>query len=573
MTKENILKFRKTLNVLYVEDDIAVKDMMEDMLENIFDKVTFAINGQDGLETFTKNLNNFQETKAFDLILSDIGMPIMDGITMGQKIREIDTKIPIIYLTAFSDIDNLLGSIQIGTDGYVIKPIDYRPFLSTIDKVIQKIYLEKQNLEYKNNLEYKVKEQTVELRYKNNELELKYYHDSLTGLQNRYALLKNIKTYKSPKMMLIDINRFSTINNIYGGKAGDKVLISVAQILKNFIGDKYIAYRIFADQFVLINDRSNDMNCRDSARMLLDKITNEPIKIIINDTQVDINLTATIGIVQDIENIKLLEYADMTLKYAKSTNQPFLVYYPELKVEKNYQKALDAVDLVKTALKEDTLVPFFQPIVKTDETTYECLVRIIKDGKAISPFFFIDEIKHTSYYTELTKTMINKSFEYFKDKQNSFSINLSFEDILNSHIVDHIKQTLKKTNMNNQLILEILESEFIENFTVVKSFIKEMKSLGVRIALDDFGSGYSNFTYLLELNPDYLKIDGSLIKDIDLNDKSYAIVKTIISFSQELGIKTIAEFVHSKNVYDKVVDLKIDGHQGYFLGEPKDSII
>ena len=572
MTKENILKFRKTLNILYVEDDIAVKEMMEDMLKNIFDKVTFAINGQDGLETFTKNLNNFQETKAFDLILSDIGMPIMDGITMGQKIREIDTKIPIIYLTAFSDIDNLLRSIQIGTDGYVIKPINYRPFLSTIDKVIQKLYLEKQNLEYKNNLEDKVKEQTVELRYKNNELELKYYHDSLTGLQNRYALLKNIKTYKNPKMMLIDISRFSTINNIYGGKAGDKVLISVAQILKDFIGARCIAYRIFADQFVLINDKYNDMNYPDSAQMLLDKITNEPIKIIINDTEVDINITATIGIVKDIENIKLLEYADMTLKYAKSTNQPFLVYYPELKVEKNYQKALDAVDLVKTALKEDTLVPFFQPIVKTDETTYECLVRIIKDGKVISPFFFIDEIKHTSYYTELTKIMINKSFKYFKDKQNSFSINLSFEDILNSHIVDHIKQTLKKTNMNNQLILEILESEFIENFTVVKSFIKEMKSLGVRIALDDFGSGYSNFTYLLELNPDYLKIDGSLIKDIDSNDKSYAIVKTIVSFSQELGIKTIAEFIHSEDVYKKVIELKIDGHQGYFLGEPKDNI-
>ena len=373
-------------------------------------------------------------------------------------------------------------------------------------------------------------------------------------------------------MMLLDINRFSTINNIYGGKVGDKVLKSIASILDNFKDKGYIAYRVSADQFVLIIEQNNISKDTQSPQIILDKITNKAIEIVVNDTQIDINLTATIGIVENIENSKLLEYADMTLKYAKKTYQPFVVYTPELKIKKNYQKALDALTLVKTALKEDRLIPFFQPIVKSNEVTYECLVRIIKDGEIISPFFFIDDIKHTSYYTELTKTMIDKSFEYFKDKKNSFSINLSFEDILNTHIIDHIKQKLKTTKMNKQLILEILESESIENFEIVKIFINEMKSLGVRIALDDFGSGYSNFTYLLELNPDYLKIDGSLIKDIHTNAKSHIIVKTIVSFAQELGIKTIAEYIHNKDVYKKVVDLNIDGHQGYYLGEPKNSI-
>jgi len=373
-------------------------------------------------------------------------------------------------------------------------------------------------------------------------------------------------------MMLLDINRFSTINNIYGGKVGDKVLKSIASILDNFKDEGYIAYRVSADQFALIIEQKNISKDIQSPQIILDKITNKAIEMVVNDTPIDINLTATIGIVENIENSKLLEYADMTLKYAKKTYQPFVVYSPELKIKKNYQKALDALTLVKTALKEDRLIPFFQPIVKSNEVTYECLVRIIKDGEIISPFFFVDEIKHTSYYTELTKTMIDKSFEYFKDKKNSFSINLSFEDILNTHIIDHIKQKLKTTKMNKQLILEILESESIENFEIVKLFIKEMKSLGVRIALDDFGSGYSNFTYLHELNPDYLKIDGSLIKDIHTNDKSHIIVKTIVSFAQELGIKTIAEYIHNKDVYKKVVDLDIDGHQGYYLGEPKYSI-
>ncbi len=568
MNKKDILEFRKKLNILYVEDDKKVRENMFALLETIFYSTTFAINGKDGLDTFINSSEN-----GFDLILSDISMPIMDGISMSQEIRKIDKDIPIIFLTAFTDIENFLSSIKLGIDGYIIKPIEYKPFLSTIDKVTEKLYLEQQNKEYKNNLEKKVEEQTIELRYKNNELEVRYYHDELTGLKNRYSLFRDIAKYNNPKMMLIDINRFSTINNIYGGKVGDKVLIKVANILNNFKDDNCTSYRISADNFVLIQDTKEDLDCNKYAQMILNKIINEPLKISINNTQVDINLTVTIAIVSNIKKVKLLEYADMTLKYAKQIHQPYLAYSPNLKIEKNYQKALDAVNLVKTAIEEDNLVPFFQPIVKADETSYECLVRIIKDGKIISPFFFIDEIKHTTYYTQLTKIMIDKSFEYFKDKPNSFSINFSYEDILNTEITKYIKDKLDFTKMNKQLIIEILESESIENFDIVKDFIDEMKDLGVRIAIDDFGSGYSNFTYLQELNPDYLKIDGSLVKDLATNNKSHIIVKTIVSFAQELGIKTIAEYIHNEDVYKKVIDLKIDGHQGYFLGEPKSKLL
>ncbi len=557
-----LLTFRKTLNILYVEDDETVRDVMNELLQDIFGTITFAINGVDGLDKFK------EKSTKYDLILTDIGMPKMDGIIMSENIRAIDLDIPIIFLTAFTDMDKFLSSVNLGIDGYIIKPVQFKPFLLTIDKVVQKLLLKKENHDYKIQLESQVKEQTLELRYKNNELELRYYHDELTGLQNRYALIRNVVSYKSPKMMMIDINRFSTINNIYGGKVGDKVLISIANKLSNYISNGCVTYRISADQFVLIRDTKDDINCKDSAQDIINLITESPISIDIDGVSVDINISVTIGVVKDIENTKLLEYADMTLKYAKSTYQPYVVYSSELKIKKNYQKALDAVSLVKEAIETNNLVPYFQPIVKTDDTTYECLVRIIKDGKTISPFFFIDEIKHTPYYTQLTTIMIDKSFEYFKDKPNSFSVNLSFEDILNHQIIDHIKEKLKTTNMNKQLILEILESESIDNFDIVKSFITDMKSLGVRIAIDDFVSGYSNFSYLQELNPDYLKIDGSLIKDIDTNIKSHIIVKTIVSFAQQLGIKTIAEYIHNESIYDKVVELNIDGHQGYFLGEP-----
>ncbi|RUM65517.1 MAG: diguanylate cyclase, partial [Sulfurimonas sp.] len=242
----------------------------------------------------------------------------------------------------------------------------------------------------------------------------------------------------------------------------------------------------------------------------------------------------------------------------------------DISLEKHYQQDIDAVKLVKSALKEDRLVPFFQPIIKSNaEVTYECLARIItNEGDIITPNFFIEGIKKTRYYAELTKVMIRKAFDVFEGTPTSFSLNLSYEDISNEKIISYLKKLIHSKKMAQNLILEIVESESIDNFELIKHFIDEMKALGVRIALDDFGSGYSNFSYLMELKPDFIKIDGSLIREIDTNEKSYVIAKTIANFSKELNIDVIAEFIHSQAVYDKAKELDINGFQGYFLGEP-----
>ncbi|MCD6172973.1 MAG: EAL domain-containing protein, partial [Sulfurimonas sp.] len=283
---------------------------------------------------------------------------------------------------------------------------------------------------------------------------------------------------------------------------------------------------------------------------------------------IKVNLSVTISIVHNSDNNNFLECADMALNYAKSTHQLLLVYSDDLGLKKKYLDDLKAVEIVKKALIEDTIVPFFQKIIKKDTITYECLVRILEDGKVISPFFFIDAIKKTTYYHELTKVMIKKSINIFKDRKESFSINLSYEDISNRDIIEFIKEQLATTNIASQLIFEILETESIENFSVVRDFIMNMRSFGVRIAIDDFGSGYANFSHLIELKPDYIKIDGSLIKNIDKDINAFILVKAITTFSQEMGIKVIAEYIHSEDVYKKVQELDIYGYQGYFFSEP-----
>lgn len=150
-----------------------------------------------------------------------------------------------------------------------------------------------------------------------------------------------------------------------------------------------------------------------------------------------------------------------------------------------------------------------------------------------------------------------------------FSINLTIEDILNKEIKEFLYSMLNKYNFGSKVVFEIVESESIENFEAVTSFISHVKNFGCKIAIDDFGTGYSNFVYLMKLTPDYIKIDGSLIKEIDSNIQAQIVVSTIVDFAKKMGIKTIAEFVETEIIFNKVKEMNIDYSQGYFFSEPK----
>jgi len=196
-----------------------------------------------------------------------------------------------------------------------------------------------------------------------------------------------------------------------------------------------------------------------------------------------------------------------------------------------------------------------------------------KDGKIISPFFFLDLAKQTKYYTELTHIMIQKSFAHFHKLDINFSINFAYEDINNQKTIDYLLEQLNIYKCAHLLTIEILESEDIENFEILRDFIKKMRSLGIKIAIDDFGSGYSNFSYLLEMKPDFIKIDGSIIKNIDTDENSLIIAQTITEFAHKLNIEVIGEYVHNKAVYEKIKSLHIDYAQGYYLDEPSEELL
>ncbi|HIP55850.1 MAG TPA: EAL domain-containing protein, partial [Arcobacter sp.] len=215
-----------------------------------------------------------------------------------------------------------------------------------------------------------------------------------------------------------------------------------------------------------------------------------------------------------------------------------------------------------------------QPIVNTvtgEIEKYESLVRLEKDdGKILSPFFFLDISKNGKYYHQITEVVINNSFDMLRQTNKEISINLSTLDIEDAELRNKLI-SLVTTNMDiaPKIVFELLEDEEVTDFDIIKDFISLVKMFGVQIAIDDFGAGHSNFERLLSFQPDILKLDGSLIKDIHTNKYSRNVVETIKLFADKENIKTVAEFVHCKEVHDVVKEIGIDFMQGFYLGEPQ----
>lgn len=396
--------------------------------------------------------------------------------------------------------------------------------------------------------------------------------DSLTGLGSRYKLINDIEESNLPALAILNIDKFSQINDLYGHVVGDNVIKQFSHRLSEVKNDKLIGiYHINGDEFVLLH--KNILKDDFIEKLIQIKTKLDEIKIIIDKE--DFSLSFSIGVSFE-EKEHILETADMALKIAKKENKSLIIYRDEISLNKEYENNLKWTKKIKEAIETNKIIPIFQPIM--DNLTgkiakYESLVRMEEEDNLISPYFFLEISKKTKQYIHITKIMIEKSFEKFKNINTKFSINITIEDILNDEIKSFIYAMLESYKIGNRVIFEIVESESIEKFEQVYEFIKQIKSYGCKIAIDDFGTGYSNFEYLVKLEADYIKIDGSLIKNIDTSYTSFMVVKNIVQFSKDLGMKTIAEFVENEAIFKKVNEIGIDYSQGYYFSKPQKELI
>jgi len=340
-------------------------------------------------------------------------------------------------------------------------------------------------------------------------------------------------------------------------------------------------YKLSVDEYaILIDDEVMDAKkLTFVAQTICREVSRKAITHGKNEIFIRITIGAALGALADGKKTfeDIIVRADMALKRAKRFSKPFLMYNDSMEIIKEYEKNMHWARKLKEAVEQNRILPYFQPIVNIASgkiEKFECLIRFIDDdGSVISPVQFLDIAHKCRMYPELMRIMIEKTFAIFKTSSYGFSINLAVEDILDEETRDYILGTLlMNREAATRAVFEILESQDIENYTEILDFITEVKSFGCRIAVDDFGSGYSNFEHIMKLNIDFIKIDSTLVKNVHLDRNSQVIVKTISVFAKELGIKTVAEFVHCKEVLEKAEELGVDYAQGYYLGEPKESL-
>lgn len=482
------------------------------------------------------------------------------------------------------------GEYIVGFKGEFIRPIsgfedpDFTEWLSknmfltiifssvaAIFGIISCLWLAVRYVGAKNSYE-KVKEQSAAQIAS---LQEQLYIDPVTGLLNKFALVRDIAECKSPKAVLIDIDDFGKMNDFYGRYVCDQILIYMADLIREFAQKENMrAYCVSVDRFALIEDADFFIDrYEDLANDFLGNFKGRVISVTDEDgAQInDIEIHTTIGFCIDKEHT--LRKAAVALKTAKQLNKDYVCYFKGLNQKEGYEDQILRSRLIQKAIINGNVAPYYQPITNRagEIVKYECLIRIIDSAEVVSPHLFLGISKRIKRYAELEKMLIMKSVDKLLEQQHlTLSINLSGRDMTDGDVSALLINLLNKYKIADRIVFEIVEDEDVRNVQRVSTFIERVKKMGAKIAIDDFGSGYSNFSYIQKIKPDYIKLDGSIIKDIDVNKDSFVIARAIVAFARDLGIKTIAEYVHSKEILQICKDIGVDEFQGYYIGVPSE---
>nr|WP_321265817.1 EAL domain-containing protein [uncultured Sulfurimonas sp.] len=411
----------------------------------------------------------------------------------------------------------------------------------------------------------------TELKKTQRQIEKMAYKDSLTGLCNKTKLEQLLSNNEQKNLLLLNVNNFSYINTAYGFEVGDKLLIKLASILKKSF-KTFSTCRINSDEFALLF--KDDINIEHKTLEIQEYFYNKEIVI----DNITLNISFTYGAAYGVEN--LLRNSALALKQAKENGKNNLYIFNQDADSIGHSQRESFIasnNILHNALNEDRVIPFFQGIRnnKTKEITkYEVLARIQLDSEIISPYIFLEPARLSGLLPDITKTIIDKSFSCMSNNNYTFSINITEEDLSKNYLFEYLNEKeLEYGISSSRVILEILEGV---SATGKKNHVKQLtqlKNSGYSIAIDDFGSEYSNFERVLDLDIDFLKIDARYIKDIYKNPKSYEVTRAIVFFAKNANIPCIAEFVHNSKVQAIIEKLGIDYSQGYLFSKPDKNLI
>jgi len=415
------------------------------------------------------------------------------------------------------------------------------------------------------------------------ELQYQVNHDSLTNLINRKELEKRLEQFGEKHhenglvgaIVFIDLDRFKPVNDIAGHAAGDKLLKNITKIMQRTIRDRDTLARVGGDEFVILLE-----NCPLSRVIsITEKIRKEIDEYLFEweGNTFSIGISAGISIItNELKSVnEAINLADQACLIAKNEGRNRIhIADDSLQESKQYKEEISWINIIHNAIKNNDFVLFAQKIQEIQKkpkiSHYELLLRLKNEkGEYLSPSVFMPSAERYELMLRVDEWVVENAFKSIQKNQH-FSINLSGQTMSNPDFADFIIKHEKKHSVNpSQITFEITETMAIKYFKNTKEIMNTLLKRGYNFSLDDFGTGLSSYEYLKKMPVSYLKIDGIFIKEIVTDEVSYAMVKSIHDIGKVMGIKTIAEFVENKNIFDKLKEIGIDYAQGYYVHKPE----
>ncbi len=412
-------------------------------------------------------------------------------------------------------------------------------------------------------------------------------HDALTGLYNRRRFIEELdseiqllsRNKNRGALLFVDLDQFKYVNDTCGYPAGDRLIKQVARQLERSVGEEGIVARFGGDEFTVLASSASRRQAKSIAELILEDM--RQLSHVEGDSVFHVHCSIGVTMITSDENTAddLVAQADIACREAKARGRNRMEFYRESEREAE-QRVADVgwVTSLRNAIDHDEFSLRYQPIVQisTGETTHhEVLLRMKSDnGRLIAPDAFLPAAVRFGLMAEIDTWMIENAIKALAEFRGGnpdlrFAINLSTNAFEAENLCAFVGSQLTKYDVPaNCVIFEITESLAVRHLSHVEQQIAVLRELGCEVALDDFGTGYSSFSYIQQLSVDYIKIDGSFIKDLVNKRVDQKMVQLIGEIGREAGMKTIAEYVQSSDALSLLAELGIDYAQGYYIGRP-----
>lgn len=420
------------------------------------------------------------------------------------------------------------------------------------------------------------------LHKKESELIAQSLTDNLTGYGNESALMEILKIDSVGEIISISVNNFANLSYLYNTNITEEIILNFAKTI-NLALDTYKikarVFRLYLDEFCLFYTGGSVVEDTLRIKSYFDNKIFRLENDYFGTVRAPLHLSIGISLNRDLKGASRIYQAHIAKQEAKNKNESLGIYHTDNVIELRYQKNQQISNMIQRALNDNQVFVEVQAVHNTgfkneknefDIEYYEILLRLRdENGNVHNPGNFLEIAKQTMLYIPLSEIVINECFALLeKFPTTKFSINLSTLDISNSTIYELFIKKLIESSYTHNLCVEILESEESHDYEFIANFIKLLKTKGVKIAIDDFGSGYSNYYRVLSLDVDYIKIDGDIIKNITKDEKAKAVVQTIVIFAKKQGYKVIAEHAGDIATIEMIRQMGIVYVQGFILSKP-----